>query len=64
MSENTDKQEAKSEENFVYDVLPGADAIEQPENVDLSFDTEPEAETPAETIEEPVAEADDSPDCA
>ena len=43
MSENTDKQEAKAEENFVYNVLPGADAIEQPENVDLSFDTEPEA---------------------
>ena len=62
MSETTDKQESKAEENFVYDVLPGADAIEQPENVDLSFDTEPETETTAETTEEPVAEADDSPE--
>ena len=62
MSENTEKQETKPEENFVYNVLPGADAIEQPENVDLSFDTEPEAETTAETTEEPVVEADDSPE--
>ena len=62
MSKNTEKQEEKSEENFVYNVLPGADAIEQPENVDLSFDTEPEAETTAETTDQLVVEADDSPE--
>lgn len=62
MSENTDKQEAKAEENFVYDVLPGADAIEQPENVDLSFDTEPEAPETTETAENTEETAVEEPD--
>jgi len=53
-------QEVTEEQGTVYETMPGADPIEQPENLDLNFETveeetEPD-ELPTEEAEEEVAE--------
>ena len=60
MSENMENQEATEEKPLSFEVMPGAEPLEAPENISLSFDDpEPEPEK-AEETEETTAEAEET----
>lgn len=58
MSEQPEQQENPEEKGLSFDVMPGADPLEAPENISLAFDEpEPESENAGQTEgEEPEAE--------
>ena len=63
MSKDTENQEATEEKALTFDVMPGAEPLEAPENLDLSFpepEPEPEKAEEAEETEETTAEAEES----
>lgn len=75
MSEQPEKPEAEEDNNLQFEVMPGAEALEQAENVDLSFpepDPEPEnaeqsdaeESEPGTPQEEAAVDDDDEPDSA
>ena len=52
MSKDTENQEATEEKALTFEVMPGAEPLEAPENIDLSFpEPEPEPEKAEETEE-------------
>ena len=52
MSKDTENQEATEEKALTFEVMPGAEPLEAPENIDLSFsEPEPEPEKVEETEE-------------
>lgn len=75
MSNEPEKQGAEEDNSLQFEVMPGAEALEQAENIDLSF-LEPESEPenaeqsdaeesdPEAPQEEAVADSDDEPDSA
>ena len=64
MSENMEKQEATEEKPLSFEVMPGAEPLEAPENISLSFDDpEPEPEK-AEETEETAAKEEETEETA
>lgn len=67
MSEDMEKQEATEDKTLTFNVMPGAEPLEAPENVDLSFpEPEPEAEKAEESeeAEETTAESEEAEETA